>query len=194
MTPLPQPPTLALALLRRVASGNDPLIGDLIEEFQAGRSRGWFWRQVLMAALPRPWRRRRAAKARLDINVRRPQEVAGVLDVPMGIHNAPLEGLMNITAVRASGIGGLGLLVVAVLMVVDLPQLQPLMVSAACGGVVLGTVMILRRRRRGLSGPSRNAPGDTFHRALAGQVQPPRAPRTPQTPRLRRLRGARTAV
>jgi hypothetical protein len=28
---------------------NDAVIGDLVEQYQSGRSRGWFWRQVLAA-------------------------------------------------------------------------------------------------------------------------------------------------
>lgn len=43
-------PRLAIALLARL-SADDALVGDLAEEFRAGRSRGWFWRQVLGALL-----------------------------------------------------------------------------------------------------------------------------------------------
>ena len=40
-----KPPAIAAWLIER----NSPLAGDLLEEFQRGKSRGWFWRQALIA-------------------------------------------------------------------------------------------------------------------------------------------------
>lgn len=47
------PPKMAVSLLRLVFRGRDsePLAGDLIEAFREGRSRRWFWRQVLTAVV-----------------------------------------------------------------------------------------------------------------------------------------------
>ena len=42
------PPRLATALLKRL-SDNDALAGDLREAYASGRSRVWYWRQVLTA-------------------------------------------------------------------------------------------------------------------------------------------------
>jgi hypothetical protein len=42
---LRRPPAIAAWLIER----NSPLAGDLLEEFQRGKSRGWFWRQALAA-------------------------------------------------------------------------------------------------------------------------------------------------
>jgi hypothetical protein len=44
---------LALAMLDQLI-GNEPLKGDLIEELHRGRSRWWFWRQVVAAVVRRP--------------------------------------------------------------------------------------------------------------------------------------------
>ena len=46
------PPRLAEWLLQRLAASyrRDSLLGDLLEEYQQGHSRGWYWRQVGMAA------------------------------------------------------------------------------------------------------------------------------------------------
>lgn len=45
------PPKLATWLLDRLgfATQNPALVGDLLEEFRGGRSRGWYWRQTLTA-------------------------------------------------------------------------------------------------------------------------------------------------
>jgi hypothetical protein len=46
-----QPPTIAAWLLRHLgcSPNNDAVIGDLDERYQRGRSRKWYWRQVLVA-------------------------------------------------------------------------------------------------------------------------------------------------
>ena len=50
MTATPnRPPALATLLLTRSVGHNDPLVGDLAEEYQRRQSRWWFWRQVLAA-------------------------------------------------------------------------------------------------------------------------------------------------
>ena len=45
------PPKQAIWFLRHGCPGdNEALEGDLIERFREGQTRGWFWRQVLIAA------------------------------------------------------------------------------------------------------------------------------------------------
>jgi hypothetical protein len=45
------PPPCAAFLLRRLRGADDPLLGDLTEEYQQERSRGWFWRQTCFAVV-----------------------------------------------------------------------------------------------------------------------------------------------
>jgi hypothetical protein len=40
----------------RLGPADEALVGDLVQEFEAGRSRGWFWRQVLAAVWHGAWR------------------------------------------------------------------------------------------------------------------------------------------
>jgi len=46
-----QPPALAVWLLKRLGltKRNEPLTGDLFEEFRNGRTAAWYWRQTFMA-------------------------------------------------------------------------------------------------------------------------------------------------
>lgn len=48
-----EPPSLAVWLLRRfvAAPRAESLMGDLFEEYQAGRTSGWYWRETLLALL-----------------------------------------------------------------------------------------------------------------------------------------------
>jgi hypothetical protein len=45
-----QPPRVPLVLLVHCVADNEPLIGDLLEDWRT-RSNGWFWRQALLAVL-----------------------------------------------------------------------------------------------------------------------------------------------
>ena len=48
-----EPPRLAVWLLKRWASPyrRESLLGDLLEMYRAGRSRTWYWRQVIVALI-----------------------------------------------------------------------------------------------------------------------------------------------
>ena len=48
-----EPPRMAVWLLKRWASPyqRESLVGDLLEMYRAGRSRTWYWRQVITALI-----------------------------------------------------------------------------------------------------------------------------------------------
>src|SRR5262245_12488179 len=44
-----QPPQIGTLLLKRLGALDDALVGDIVEEWNRGRSAVWFWRQVIVA-------------------------------------------------------------------------------------------------------------------------------------------------
>ena len=44
-----KPPAVAMAILSYLGDQADSIVGDLVEEYRAGRSRLWFWRQAVSA-------------------------------------------------------------------------------------------------------------------------------------------------
>jgi hypothetical protein len=78
-----KPPRLA-ALLLQLFAVDEPLAGDLEEEYRAGRSTGWYWRQVLAAIAAGPIRR-------FDLH-----ELFAVQGLPM---QAIMLGLVSVCAV-----------------------------------------------------------------------------------------------
>ena len=59
-----KPPACATGLLLRLGLQDESFIGDLVEEYRAGRSRAWYWRQVLSAVLLSSVRQIRTKPAR----------------------------------------------------------------------------------------------------------------------------------
>ena len=135
-----QPPRLAVALLNRVVPQEEPLTGDLVEEFAAGRSRAWFWRQAIAAVALTAFRR--------SDEVRPLRLVDGA---PARVSSATMvrpRRSVNITGSPIAGVGGLTLAVLVVLMTVVVPQAWWIVLAAMAAGVVLGVVLIAIRRTR----------------------------------------------
>lgn len=141
------PPWLAVALLRRFVHDNEPLVGDLLEEFAVRRSRLWLWRQVLAAVAIRASQRREEG-------------------CPLGLHGHTLPHVdartrpvqpprhVNLSASPLPDSGGLGLVALGVLVAVVRPDVWWMAVPAVLGGVALGLTMVLLRRRAVLAGPA----------------------------------------
>ena len=137
----PQPPRLALALLNRIVPQEEPLTGDLVEDFAAGRSRAWFWRQAIAAAALSAFRR--------SDEVRPLRLVDGApARVPATATAAPRR-TVNLGASPVAGIGGLTVAVLLVLMTMVMPQAWWLVAAAIAAGVVFGVVLIAIRRTTG---------------------------------------------
>lgn len=137
-----QPPRLALAVLECLVPDSSSLAGDLTEEFHRRQSRGWLWWQVI------------AAVAIAAFN--RPDEIRPLRLVDLQPTDA-LErsrrmslrsGPINLTASPLYGVGGLGLVALALLVTVVLPAAWWILLASIFGGIVLGVAMIARHRRK----------------------------------------------
>jgi hypothetical protein len=138
----PHPPRLALALLERVVPDSAPLAGDLLEEFERHPSRAWLWWQVLSAI---------AATA-----YTRPDEIRPLRLVDIQPADAQERSRrrsvrfrpINLTASPLPGIGGLSIVVLALLVTLVAPGAWLLLFAAMLAGIALGVAMIAMQRNR----------------------------------------------
>ena len=152
-----QPSSLVLALLRFVESENEALAGDLVEEWRAGRSRTWFWKQLVQAMFVTAWRRRTSqAEALRPVSAapfERPGQRFDLID----------PATMNLRGFRVRGVGGGGLLGIVMLITIVLPQ---------AWFVVFGGYCRWRRDRRGDDcSTTRSRPGRTRRFGSAHDVR-----------------------
>ena len=140
MTPAPPPP-LAVRLLTHFAGHNEPLVGDLLEEFEHRQSRAWLWRQVVAAG----WTyhgQRSSSEQSLDL---------GLGSTPRSV---PLPRTVNLSGIPNAGVGGLGVVALIVLTLLVQASALWVLLPGLVFGVLLGIVMVMRRRIHGLSGPA----------------------------------------
>jgi hypothetical protein len=140
MTPN-HPPRLALWLLERFGPHNEPLSGDLVEGFELTGSRLWFWRQVLAAVLFGRFDRSR------EIRPLRLVERASFETVQKP---AVAWRSINLTASPIHGIGGLGLLALAIAISAVGAQLWwialTVLLLVTLTGLLLGLAFIVLHR------------------------------------------------
>jgi hypothetical protein len=135
-----RPPRLAVALLTRFVPDEEPLTGDLIEEFAAGRSRAWFWRQTIAAVALAVFRRSDEIRP-LRLIDGSPARVSSAATVTR-------RKVVNLTASPLAGIGGLSIVIMAALVTIVMPQAWWLVAAAMIAGIVFGIVLIAVRRSR----------------------------------------------
>lgn len=136
MTPNRRPPRLALALLERYGPDNEFLTGDLIEEFSIRQSRPWLWWQVL-AAIAIGWRERHVEIRPLRLVDRQP------VDAIMRARQLFARRRdVNLSASPVSGVGGIGLVVLAFLVTIVAPGIWWMLLISVCAGILMGFVLI----------------------------------------------------
>ena len=136
----PEPSKLALTLLRRLALDNEPLAGDLLEEFHRRHSRLWLWRQLLLAFVvqvlygPHP---------PVSLNLMPVDPV-----VAEWLMHRRLEALrprkVNLTGSSIEGIGGLTMVILGFLMSMVVPAIWWFVMGGIVAGIALGVFMVSR--------------------------------------------------
>ena len=130
----------ALWLLGRLAHRNEPLAGDLVEQFHGGRSTLWLWSQLLLAIAVGSFERR---------------------DAPVALNLTPIDPIVaewllsrRLTPRRVTmstpgeGVGGLGLMLIGLLLSTVVPDVWWFVVGSIVCGLGLGLTLAYRRRHR----------------------------------------------
>ncbi len=131
-----RPPRRALVVLRAFRVEDETLVGDILEEFGARRSRLWLWRQVLGAILAGPARRCTGplglCDARFAQSVLRP--------------TPRREPRINLSGGPVPGIGGLSIVALVFHVALVSPQLLWLPVFGLTAGSLTAVALVVRRR------------------------------------------------
>ncbi len=135
------PPRFALAVLDRLLPGSSPLAGDLTEEFERGRSRAWFWWQVLAALGVAAIRRRDEIRPLRLVDLQPVEAQERSRRMLLHFDAVPLTGT------NLPGVGGLTVVALAVLVTLLAPVVWVAFVGSMLAGVALGLVFIARERR-----------------------------------------------
>jgi hypothetical protein len=129
---------LPLWLLGHLAHRNEPLAGDLLEQFRVGRSVSWLWSQLLIAIIMGSFRQPR---------------------VPVALNLTPIDPIVaewlvsrRLTPRRVNlsspveGVGGLGLMMMGFLLSTVVPDVWWFVMGGIVCGLALGMTLAYRRR------------------------------------------------
>ncbi len=135
-----RPPRLALALLERFVPDSEPLAGDLIEAFDERPSAVWFWAQVVVAVAAAWGARSRDIRPLHLVDLQPADAVERTRRLHLRFPS------INVSASPVTGVGGLGLVILACLVTWARPAAWWLLLASALAGCALGIVMIVMRR------------------------------------------------
>ena len=138
----PNSPRIALALLHWLSERNEPLAGDLLEEFRRRQSRLWLWSQILVALAMGSFRQHRVPVA-LNLTPIDPAVAEWKMDRALG----PKK--INMSA-PGQGIGGLGMMVLGLLLSSVVPDVWWFVIGGIVSGVALGITKTYVRRNHAL--------------------------------------------
>ncbi len=138
---------LALWLLARLAHRNEPIAGDLIEQFRVGRSALWLWSQLLYAIAVGSFRQPRAPVA-LNLTPIDPIVAEWLISrrlTPRRVNlGSPVEG-----------VGGLGLMMMGFLLSTVVPDVWWFVMGGIVCGLALGMTLAYRRRHHPMATDAR---------------------------------------
>jgi len=131
---------LALWLLGHLASRNEPLAGDLLEQFRSRRSALWLWSQLLFAIAMGSFRQPHIPVA-LNLTPIDPVVAEWLMSrrlTPRRVNlSSPVEG-----------VGGLGMMIMGLLLSSVVPDVWWFVVGGIVCGLALGITLAFRRRHQ----------------------------------------------
>jgi hypothetical protein len=136
------PARLALAVLNRFAHRNGPLAGDLLEQFRTGRSAVWLWAQLLLAIAMGSFRQARTPVA-LNLTPIDPVVAEWLIERRLGVRKT-----VNLTGTPIEGVGGISAVILGFLLSTVVPDIWWFVVGGIVCGAMLGTAMVIARRKR----------------------------------------------
>lgn len=131
---------LALWLLRHLAHRNEPLAGDLVEQFRGGRSAAWLWFQLVYGIAIGSFRQPRVPAA---LNLTQVDPV--VLEWLVSRKLPPRR--INLSS-PVEGVGGLGMMLMGLLLSSVVPDVWYFVMGGIVCGLGLGLMLAFRRRHR----------------------------------------------
>ena len=134
----PRAPRLALALLERFVPDSEPLVGDLVEEFEARPSTTWFWSQVLAAIAIAWWVRDGEIRPLRLVELQPADAIERSRQLSLRFPPVNLSPM--------AGVGGPGLVMLVCFVTRVMPNAWWPLLASAVAGVVLGAVIIAARQ------------------------------------------------
>jgi len=135
-------PRIALALLQRLAYRNEPLAGDLLEEFQRRQSALWLWVQLVLAIVMGSFQQPCVPVA-LNLTPIDPVVAEWLMDRQLGTRKR-----VNLTGTPIEGVGGLSAVILGFLLSTVVPDVWWFVVGGIVCGTALGTAMVFARRKQ----------------------------------------------
>lgn len=136
-----QTPRLALRLLRRYVPDNEPLAGDILEEFADGRSHLWLWWQVVAAVATALIRRDGVIRPLQLVD----QQPLDALQRTLQWHRRRRVAVVGLTEPLPAG---LGLVILGGLVTALAPIVWLALLATFAGGVALAGVLVAAHRRQ----------------------------------------------
>ena len=134
------PARAALLLLQQLAHRNEPLSGDLLEEFHRGRSALWLWVQILLGLGLGQFRHQ--VPVALNLTPIDPIVAEWLMD--RALNRGPKR--VNLSGSPVEGIGGLSLMILGFLMSTVVPAIWWFLLGGIAAGVALGLAIAYHRR------------------------------------------------
>ena len=135
------PPRLANLLVQRLALDNEPLAGDLVEEFRRRQSRLWLWRQLIVALVMQALY---APHPPVSLNLTPTDPVVAEWLMSKRLEK---KRTINLTGSGVEGIGGLTMVILGFMMSMVVPAIWWFVVGGIGAGVALGVALVTTKRQ-----------------------------------------------